>query len=196
MTESWPETNMRRLKRVQTEAGIAFTLETERERAKNNLLCDYCAWKREAPGYPACSIFEQVREVQKKGAVPMIRVCAQYQPVITFQKTGGLEGRFNTFRLGVAWFNRLTPGVVVGMANAKDDAIFGKARVIEVIHGPYEEMIDKHAYKNHLLVGLEPEDAAAKMKEIIPKSYGPLVVARASVLSVIYLQNLSMGSAT
>jgi len=191
MNDTALNTNLRRLKRVQTERGLAFTLETEADRKRNLMLCAYCAWSQETPDYQACSIYKELRGFESNGLVPVVRTCSRYQPVITFRpRLVGLDGVFNTFRLGVSWFNRLSPGVIVGLVNAETNEVFGKAKVLQVLHGSFDEMVEKHSHMNHLLLGMEPEEAASKMREIIARSYGKLVAANAQTITVVYLRNL------
>lgn len=189
-----PEKNMRRLKRVQTETGLSYTLETESERTKDNLLCNYCAWKVQTKDYPMCKTYSDMLDMQKDAKISvMVRTCATYQPIIAFRpKLMGFDGTFNTFRMGTAWFGRLMPGVIIGLMNAENDEIFAKAEVIKVVQGKFPDMCDQHAYMNHMLLGMEPEDASEKMRGIIRQAYGKFVHGNmdSSMATVIYLKNL------
>lgn len=192
-----PDKNMRRLKRVQTEVGLSYTLETAADQQKDNLLCNYCAWKVATPDYSICETYKNLSDMQQQhGVSMMVRTCPKYQPIIAFKpKLVGFDGTFNTFRMGLAWFGRLMPGVVVGLMNSDNDEIFGKAVVQKLYQGPFPKMCDEHAYMNHMLLGLEPDDASERMREIIRKAYGKFVrdSMETSMASVIYLKNLKAG---
>jgi hypothetical protein len=189
-----PDKNMRRLKRVQTDAGLSYTLETAADQKRDNLLCNYCAWKATTPDHPRCESYSNLTELQESHKVGvMVRTCSKYQPILTFTpKLVGFDGYFNTFRIGLAWFGRLMPGVTVGLMNSHTEEIFAKAAVVKVVSGPFSEMSEQHAHMNHMLLGLEPDEASEKMRNIMRQAYGKFV--RDDIMTrdatVIYLRNL------
>lgn len=194
MDKNQPDSNMRRLKRVLTDRGLLYTLETETERARDNLLCNYCAAKVASPGFSACEVYSDLMEIQENtGAVAMVRSCKAYQPILVFRPPMvGLDGQFNTFRLGSAWFNRLLPGVIVGLVNASDNKVFGRARVLSVIDGDFDKMCEEHAYKNHMLLGKSREVAAKEMTKILRQAYGKIFALQTNQkATVIYLERLN-----
>jgi hypothetical protein len=124
----------------------------------------------------------------------LVKSCQVYQPILTFRPPLlGLEGNFNTFRIGAAWAHRVAPGVIVGLGDrANGDRIFGKAIVRKVFYGDYETMCRKYAKDNHMLVEskMTRKAAAEKMAKIMRNAYGKIVVENAEDISVIYMERL------
>lgn len=194
MNNESPSSNMRRLKRVMSDSGLIYTLETDSERTKDNLLCNYCAAKNDTATEAACTIYKQLDQIEQSGVIPMIRACRAYQPIITFKpRLIGLDREFNTFRIGSAWYNRLMPGVTVGLMNSQTNEIFGKAIVQKVVSGGFEAMCAEHALNNHLMLGLSKETAAQRLEEILRKIYGKFIADQQAKLiaTVIYLRNVN-----
>lgn len=187
-----PISNMRRLKRIPSEGGLTFTLETKQEQKKNNLLCDYCGWKNQHGEYGSCEKYERMKRFGVHGLGVIVRSCPIYQPILTFRPPlGEYEAEFNTFRLGSAWYNRVSPGTVCALYDTMGKEIFGKAEVTETHHGDLEEMCDEHACNNHLFIGTDPEEAAEKMVVAIRQAYGHIVKQKEDLkCTVIYLNNL------
>lgn len=185
---------MRRLKRIVQGDSVSFTIETKADQKRENLLCKFCAWSVEVPGHPACETYTGLQKSAKNGVGLLVRSCKVYQPILTFRKPlKGLEGEFNTFRLGPAWAHRVAPGVIVGLGNRdENDRIFGKAVVTKVHFGGYEEMCKKFAKDNHMLVEstMTRKAAAEAMTKIMRNAYGKIVVEQAEDISVIYFKRL------
>lgn len=184
--------NMRRLKRIPGKDGLTFTLETKQEQLKDNLLCNYCGWKEKVEGYDACKKYKRMERFGVQGLGVVIRSCDIYQPILTFRPPlGQYEESFNTFRLGSAWYNRVSPGTICALYNTVSGEIFGKAQVTETHHGDINEMCDEHAHNNHLFIGGDPEEASGKMVDAIRQAYGHIVKMKENpVCTVIYLENL------
>lgn len=191
---------MRRLKRVPSDNGLTFTLETDKEQKRNNLLCNFCAWRDKHGPLRECNKHKVLARYAKTGVGLLIRTCDIYQPILTFKITksmeGGFEKDFNTFRLGATWYNRVSPGTVCGLYDVGKKMIFGKAKVMATYNGDMEEMCHQHAYKNHLFVGLEQEDAAIRMESAMKKAYGHIIEHRSnSICTVIDLRRVVVGDA-
>lgn len=137
-----------------------------------NGLCGACG------NYESCSIKSSKTQV-----------CTDYQPVIHFKSLAGTEEGFNTFRLGAAWSRRVTPGQKIGLLDAAG-VKQSDAEVVAVHCGPRQDMIDQHAHLNHLMLAKQPEDSAAELARILRNLYGANYLARAEVLTVIYLRRL------
>jgi len=185
--------NMRRLKRIPAENGLTFTLETRQEQLKDNLLCNYCGWKEKVEGYDSCKKYQKLKRFGTQGLGVVIRSCNIYQPILTFRPPlGQYEGSFNTFRLGEAWYNRVSPGVICTLYNTVSGEVFGKAQVTETYHGDLGEMCEDHAHNNHLFIGEDEKKSADKMLHAIKQAYGHILDKKGKnpMCSVIYLENL------
>lgn len=115
--------------------------------------------------------------------------CSDYQPVIAFKSFDGTEGHFNTFRLGSAWAPRVKPGQHIGLIN-KAGIKVGEARVEAVHCGDKQQMLDEHAALNHLILARAAANPASELKRLIRNLYGPNFLAKATHMTVIYLQRL------
>lgn len=190
------KTNMRRLKRVPGEDGLKFTLETAAEQEKDNLLCNFCGWRDLNVDIPKCPKYTALARYAKKGVGLLIRTCETYQPILTFRLTkkmeDGFKGEFNTFRLGATWHNRVSPGVICALYDTGKKEVFGKAMVTATYNGDMEEMCFDHAWKNHLFMGLDQEDAASKMESAMRNAYGHIMEYRKnSICTVINLERIT-----
>ena len=192
------ETSMRRLKRVPSDNGLTFTLETATENKKNNLLCNFCAWRDVHGPLRECGKHKALARYAKMGVGLLVRTCDIYQPILTFRVTkameGGFSGAFNTFRLGATWYNRVSKGTVCGLYDTGKKEMFGKAVVTNKYNGDMEEMCGDHAYKNHLFLGVDKEAAAVRMEVAMKKAYGHIIDHRSSsICTVIDLHRIGIG---
>jgi hypothetical protein len=184
---------MRRVKRVPGPKGkLIWTLQTEAERKKDNLLCNYCSWKGPIKPYRTCKTYQTINKLENDGLGVMIRGCNKYQPIMTFRPPlGNCDDLFNTFRLGGAWYNRVSEGTIVGLYDTVKGHFFGKGQVVEVHHGALEEMCDRFAHDNHLFIGGDPATAAPQLCGAIEKVYGHLMANKEDPkCSVIYIQRI------
>ncbi len=187
---------MRRLKRVPGVEGLTFTLETAAEQEKDNLLCNFCAWRDKHGELQACPKHRVLKRYAKGGVGLLVRTCETYQPILTFRITkamqGGFESKFNTFRLGSTWYNRVSPGNIVGLFDVGRKEIFGKATVMATYNGDMEEMCFDHAHLNHLFIGVEQEEAAERMELAMRNAYGHILKHRQNtVCTVIDLERIT-----
>lgn len=113
-----------------------------------------------------------------------IRVVGFIPPIV------GIEGDFNTFRLGVKYSKILSPGEEVYLLNEKDKIIIGRAQVQSVESGLLGELCLEHAAKNHTQLGADPTNAHARLYEILLKIYGPHIVNVGKKACVINLKRL------
>lgn len=98
----------------------------------------------------------------------------------------GIEGSFNTFRLGLAYSKRLLVGDRVFLADTKAKAVIAEAAV-EYLHvGPLEDMLQRHAFMNHA-VRYEADNHSQKLYDILMKFYGPHIVTLKKKTTVIGL---------
>ena len=97
----------------------------------------------------------------------------------------GLDGEFNTFRLGQTLAKRLAEGDEVFLMNEKTRTIFGKAVVTGIETGKLGELCLTQAHKNHTEVGSDdPERAPERLFKYIQKLFGPHI-ATADKKSVV-----------
>ncbi|CAB4121723.1 hypothetical protein UFOVP26_8 [uncultured Caudovirales phage] len=99
----------------------------------------------------------------------------------------GLEGHYNTFRIGGKWFKTLTVGERVAIMDEKNKKIVSYAEVTELHKGQLSEMLEKFAYKNHTGLG------AIDLGKFILKLYGPHIVNDTKLTTVICLRKLEDG---
>lgn len=120
---------------------------------------------------------------------PTVQMCSDYQPVLAFKSLDGTEGAFNTFRLGGAWSKRVRRGQALALLNSACEKV-GEAEVMDVHCGSKEEMLEKHAHRNHLMLAKKPEDPVAELVRIMRNLYGANFLARAELMTVIDLQRI------
>ncbi|WP_323016363.1 hypothetical protein [Castellaniella sp.] len=100
----------------------------------------------------------------------------------------GLEGQFNTFRLGVAWGKRLNEHDTVILVNQPRSEILARAEVVSVQCGVFSDMAAMHATRNHNYRGLTREEASQRLIASMIKRYGPHKCSENSKVTVIYLR--------
>lgn len=119
--------------------------------------------------------------------------CDVYQPVIMFKSLAGTETGFNTFRLGGSWASRVAPGKLVALVDEHGNKI-AEARVEAVRIGPRDDMIRDHSQLNHLILARNSQSPAKDMQRILRNLYGPNFLARAELITVIYLRTVEFDS--
>jgi hypothetical protein len=101
----------------------------------------------------------------------------------------GLDGHFNTFRLGVKW-SSLIRGSVVDLVDARTKRLIKQASVLGVFTGTLESLAPVHAkwahnWREH------PEDQRAELLiASMKRRYPPGRVRDDSPCSVIYLREI------
>lgn len=111
--------------------------------------------------------------------------------VLDFQPPfSGVDGSFNTFRLGASWSKRLLEGDVVLLVDTKTRQVFGRAKVLTIGVGPLLEMLDRHAAMNHSQLGKGRKEASDDLHRRILKRYGPRIATDNKATSVIYLRRM------
>lgn len=113
-------------------------------------------------------------------------------PVIGFiPPVVGVEGEFNTFRLGSSLYKRLKEGDVVFLMDEKNKSVFGRAEVTSLDNGPLGELCLVHAHKNHTeLAQADSNDSPERLFKLLQKIYGPHIATPAKKSTVIYLRRL------
>ena len=103
----------------------------------------------------------------------------------------GLEGYFNTFRLGGFYFKHLSAGETVALCDSKAKLIFGRAIVEAVVQGPLSQMLTEHAHMNHTqLANDEAVNASESLMLVIRRLYGPHIATESKKTTVIYLRRI------
>ena len=100
----------------------------------------------------------------------------------------GLEGEFNTVRLGVKWSRNLKPGDTVFLMDKPKSAIFGQAEVTRIEVGKLGEVASVHAAQNHNQKHSDPDAAPQRLIENMVKRYGPHKCDQNKRVTVIYLR--------
>lgn len=101
----------------------------------------------------------------------------------------GVEGEFNTFRLGLFYSKRLKPGDKVYLMNVKDKFIFGRAVVTDIQVGPLADMAKLHAQHNHAMLS-NPGDREQDLLALLTKFYGPHIATPKKKTTVVYLRRM------
>lgn len=175
-----PDTNLRRLKLID---GL-YTMESVSARSRSVDLCDFCG------ALSSCPIrADLARHNSVHGVGVSVRECPIFMPTLTFRRPLlGLEGHFNTFRLGAAAHARMKIDGVVSLRDAATSEEIGRAVVERLYIGDLDNMLNGHAKNNHMLLTEKHEDPANTLRNILNKSYGPMLVREAKQVSVIYLR--------
>lgn len=97
----------------------------------------------------------------------------------------GLEGEFNTFRLGGAWAKRVQPGDRVMLMDKKASALLGYAEIVAVNVGKLSEMGAMHGFRNHNQKHLPAAGAGERVVAAMIKRYGPNRCSETSTVTVL-----------
>jgi hypothetical protein len=109
-----------------------------------------------------------------------------YPPII------GLEGEFNTVRIGLAWMKRLNVGDEVYLSDNKARKVIGKAVVTDIQKGKLQDICEIHAVNNHTqLQALTESNVSSELMKIIQKFYSPHIATPQKLATVIYLRRIA-----
>jgi hypothetical protein len=170
--------------------GEGWTLRSPTDAKKPIHLCPYCALR------PRCVAHRRVETIMSEfGVTTAIDQCANFRPTLVFRPPLlGLDGTFNTFRLGKAWHDRVAVGGIVALVDPNDEPI-GLAEVTSKTVGIYERLAPEHAPFNHMMLGRPPETAPAELFKVLTRSYGTTFMTASRIVSVIYLRRCHEGGA-
>lgn len=132
-----------------------------------------------------CKINKKARLLAKEKAVIKIVECKDYVWPIVFRDTTGTDAKFNTFRMGKAWSERLKIGDRVGLID-KENQLYGIAIVENVHLFAKEKALVEHGSKNHLMLEEDEANAPKVLAKVLRNSYGGLVYGNNDLISVIY----------
>lgn len=113
-----------------------------------------------------------------------VRVIGFIPPVV------GVEGEFNTFRIGGFYEKRLSPGETVYLLNEKEKMIFGKAVVEKIDCGKLHEMCAIHGHLNHTELANDPTNAPERLFATLKKIHGPHIALPTKKTTVIFLRRI------
>lgn len=103
----------------------------------------------------------------------------------------GVDGVFNTFRLGSFYSKNLKIGEHVFLLDEKTKRVFGKAEVTEIITGKLKEMCELHGQNNHTeLVKEDRSNSAESLMLLLRKIYGPHIATDNKGSTVIYMKRI------
>jgi len=102
----------------------------------------------------------------------------------------GMDGEFNTFRMGGVLFRALNPGDEVFLLDEKKKVVFGRAVVTELDNGPLMEMCVIHGERNHTQLSQDNSLAPIGILQVMQKIYGPHIATPKRNSTVIYLRRL------
>lgn len=92
------------------------------------------------------------------------------------QNAVGLDGIFNTCRLGLKWHEAVNPGTpldLVAVDEKGDKQKFGTATVIGKVFGEYQNLAPLHAFYNHVnLSDNEDADPVEHLEAVMDTAYG------------------------
>jgi hypothetical protein len=108
----------------------------------------------------------------------------------------GLSGEFNTFRLGLNWSRRVTPGETVELVDARTKKVLKRAVVTQVVTGALGPLAIAHAHQAHNWKNFPEDQRSALLIAALKKRYLPGRVREDSPCSVIYLKELEDASET
>ena len=175
------DTNTRSLRKIDNGA---FTVTPKsQDRTGKVTLCDICGSKNTCPVRATMLTLASTVKAD-------IQTCKIYVPPLKFVSQVGLGNpKFNTIRLGSAWFDRLSIDDVVALIN-KDNKLIEYARVTKVVAGKKAHILKHHGANNHLAmeqIGSVTE-RANWLADKIPNIFGKMMWDAASSITAIYLK--------
>lgn len=102
----------------------------------------------------------------------------------------GLEGLFNTIRLGSKWLQQCPPGTEVELVDARTGKLLKRARVLGVITGALNALAPAHARWAHNWKDSPEAERSDLLIASMKRRYPPGRVTDTSVCSVIYLKEI------
>lgn len=100
----------------------------------------------------------------------------------------GIEGEFNTFRLGGAWAKRVQPTDKVILMDKKAMGMLGWGEVIAIHIGRLDDLSALYGSRNHNQKHLPQEGAGDRVTAAMIKRYGPNLCRYDSKCCVIELK--------
>lgn len=101
----------------------------------------------------------------------------------------GIDGVFNTVRLGGFYSKNLKAGDLVYLTDSKKKIILGIAEVVSVEYMVLSLVCELHGHRNHTQIGLPKSQV--DLFSVIQKIYGPHIAQPNKKATVIYLKRRS-----
>lgn len=101
----------------------------------------------------------------------------------------GIDGEFNTFRMGRK-LSKLPEGEDVLLMDEKKKAVIGMAKVTYVDSGTLSEMRVLYASQNHTELATKSENPSESLYKTILKIYGPHIVNPSKIFTVVGLRRV------
>lgn len=117
--------------------------------------------------------------------------CGSFVPVISFKDRTGLDQRFNTFRKGRGWANRVILDQCVGLYDTTANEMLGFAQVVSIHVGPLAGLL-VHAPQNHLMKHLPPPETSSALHKILAQLYGRTYAGLDRDFCVIVMERLHL----
>ena len=102
----------------------------------------------------------------------------------------GVDGQFNTFRIGGFYAKHLTEGEEVFLMDSKAREVFGKAVVEKVEVGRLAEMCAQHAATNHTELDTPDGNNAERLMTLLQKINGPHIATPTKKTTVIFMRRI------
>lgn len=166
-----------------------FTVEPRSHLQPRPSLCESCAWV-------SCGTRNAITRLQNSHGVGMrLQTCPKFLYPIRFAPEAAVgfdHPRFNTMRLGSALADRMRYDDPVALISEGNEKKAPLGMVIDVCHGPVEDMLIGHAHRNHLMLhqGVDSDDAPEALRQVLINLYGKNWLANARGLSVVYIRPL------
>lgn len=104
----------------------------------------------------------------------------------------GVDGDFNTFRLGRK-LATLAEGAEVFLMDEKRKVVFGRAIVLDVSVGPLSALCAVYASENHTELDKDDGNHAERLYRTLEKIYGPHIVTPNKTATVVKLRRVKDG---
>lgn len=102
----------------------------------------------------------------------------------------GVDGDFNTFRLGLRYGKILKPGDKVALVDTKGKLLIGFAEVFQINSGKLGELLLEFAATNHAMKGSDPMTAPERLRAVLQKFYGPHIATVTRSAVVLHLRRI------
>jgi len=106
---------------------------------------------------------------------------------LKFRNLEGMEGEFNTIRVGRAWGERLQPGDRIALINARTGEQIGTAKVIRTNSGS-KSLIESLNWKNNHSMLPQGNGSPEAMSALLRKRYGKMIYDNSKYATAIYLK--------
>lgn len=166
--------------------GDYHTVETSPQRKQKGLLCNHCGFRE------TCEIYRDLSALNATHYAELtVRQCAQFRPCMGFAPPlKGFHGRFNSFRMGSAWYGRVKADKLVALYDTRGRSVFGTARVVAADCGPLSSMLELYAAENHYLKAQPHEKPEEELYRLMRNLIGTGFVKLDRAASVVVMDRV------